>query len=61
MLQVLLDKSEMDLEIGQLRADIKNIEATLSSMVTGHFAGGYRAGQQGDNLCVIRSMSRLTL
>ena len=60
-LQVLLDKSEMDMEIAQLQDDIKNIEGTLESMVVGRFAGGYRVGQQGDPLCVIRSRSRLTL
>ena len=60
-LQVLLDKSEMDMEIGQLREDIQDIEATLESMVVGRFAGGYRVGAEGDSLCVIRSRSRLAL
>ena len=49
------------MEIAQLQDDIKNIEGTLESMVVGRFAGGYRVGQQGDPLCVIRSRSRLTL
>ena len=61
LVQVLLDKSEIDLEVAELRRDIKAMEALLESSAVGHFANGYQAGQLGDTLCVVRSASRLAL
>ena len=60
-MQVLLDKSEIDLEIGMLHKDLKSMEELLQSRTVGHFAHGYLAGQPGDDLCVVRSLSRVAL
>ena len=61
LVQVLLDKSEIDLEAAKLRKDIKAIESLLEASMVGRFANGYLAGQPGDTLCVIRSVSRVAL